>query len=438
MNIHNCTDLGLNNREIMREMRWKVWFWVLLIFLCFNSACNEKHDTDKNDYEYIKIGVLFPLTFGDAQVDIEDEINAIVMAAEEINSNGMLLGKKIELIIKDDEGVEEKSIEEAQNLIDEGCVAIIGEPYSSLTIAVAENVTIPANIILISPSATSKLITDLDDNNTVWRTVLSDAFQGKVAADYVNDSLKLSTAGIIYIDNSYGQGLAEEFKSNFEGKGGQVINYISYPDKSDYDHYSFESKVVDLFHDEPELIYMATYLVSGVKITNSIFSQIDISYRPQLMGCDANYSNYILPPNSPSSVVEGMIGFTPHLASEHENNKLFIQNYAKRFGDIPRDAFAAGCYDALYLLAYAILKSNSTETVDIANGLIEISSLGEEINVNEYAKAKLLVEAGNDINYNGASGDLDLDENGDVSKGAYLLWKIEDGKFVECLTIDYP
>ncbi len=418
----------------MKKYLKYVFYIVCLIVLLFVSC-----DSDEEiKTETIKIGCVLPITNeGDAAFG-QTLLYSAQLAVEEINEKGLVLGRKIELIVGDDSGISDISVSKCKDIINQGCIAIIGPTSSSRTIAVAEQVCIPQMIPLITPSGTSPAITELIDDNMVSRTALSDAFQGEAVANYAYSVLNKRTASILYVKGAYGEGLASKFKDQFESLGGSVINSIGFDNLNNYEDYSFKEDVKLLFREEPDVVYLITYSSSGTIITTTIDANIDLSYEPVLLGCDGNYDTDFLPPNSPVNVVEGMIGFSPSSPASNENNQAFNSNYVTRYESEPSTTYAMNCYDAVYLLVYAMLEAGSTDGTNIVNQLQKVSFGGSVINVNEFDLASSKISAGEDIDYNGASGDLDLDANGDIVNGTYVIWKIENGVFVEDSIITYP
>ena len=115
-----------------------------------------------------------------------------------------------------------RGIEAARELIESEKVAsIVGARSGDVTVAVAESVTVSEEVLLISPSATSMALTSLEDNDFVFRTVVSDTGQGTVLATIAIGE-DYETAGIMHINDAYGQGLADQFSEVFEVLGGQV------------------------------------------------------------------------------------------------------------------------------------------------------------------------------------------------------------------------
>lgn len=415
---------------------FKLFGLLFLMFSILFISCKEDEIEETN--ETIKIGAIFPLTLEGAEASSQSRVNAIKLAVEEINAAGGVMGKELEVIVKDNKYDSILTVTRTKELIDEGCIAIIGPSTSGMSIIAAEQVTIPNNILLITPSGTSPKITDIDDNNLLWRTAPSDAFQGNAAANYAYNILGKKTAGILYTDSYYGNGLATEFTNSWIAAGGTIINNVSYESQNDYSSVDFTNAVNQLFEGNPELIYLITQSEDGIKILNTISANIDLSYFPQILGCDGNHSNDFLPPNTPSDIANGIIGFQPTSASDDTNNQTFTTNYKNKFGENPASAYAANAYDAAYLIAYAILKSNSVVPSEIAAKLVDVSATGEIVNVNDFTNGSNLIKNGTDIDYEGASGSLTLDGNGDVVTGTYTVWKIENDQFVDLTTITYP
>ena len=103
--------------------------------------------------------------------------------------------------------------------------AVIGSLSSGVTLAVAEGVTVPDKVIQISPASTSPALTDVQDNDFLFRTTLSDAAQGLVLGKLAK-SLGYNKVATLYVNNAYGQGLSDNFKKSFEAQGGTVTAQV--------------------------------------------------------------------------------------------------------------------------------------------------------------------------------------------------------------------
>ena len=148
-------------------------------------------------------------------------LNGSRVAIDEWNAKGGVLGKKINPIVFDDEGKSDKAVNVAQTLVDDGVVAVIGHFNSGCTIP-ASRVYNDAKILEISPGSTNPQYTE-QGFPYAFRICGRDDAQGSVAAAFLRDTLKLDKIAILDDKTSYGEGIADEVKKNFEAKGGQVV-----------------------------------------------------------------------------------------------------------------------------------------------------------------------------------------------------------------------
>ena len=414
---------------------------LLMILNCTGPLQVDKAEPDyKNS---VRIGLLLPVSL--ERTRQEGMYFSATLAAEEINNAGGVLGRDLEIVFRDDGGSAEKGVIQARQFYDEGIKIIAGPARSSVTLAVAQEVTIPNNMLLISPSATNSRITTLDDNDLVWRTAVSDIFQARVGAEYTYRTLGKKTAGIIHSSNIWATGLAESFRINFEQLAGtgSVVSSVSYPEGQDWTTYDFSAQLDILYAEKPEVVYVVSFISDAVKITHDTYigSYINDNYRPQYFSVDGTFDpNFAF--NAQPDISNGMMGTQPTGYITNPAHERFTSNILKRFGYIP-ESYSEHIYDAVYLVAYAIVKSGSTDPVAVAAELRNVSggdpnAKGTLISVNEFAKAKALIESGAAIDYDGASGRIEFDENGDPGSGTYIIWKIVDGEYTVETMVDFP
>ncbi|MBW1690393.1 MAG: ABC transporter substrate-binding protein [Deltaproteobacteria bacterium] len=150
--------------------------------------------------------------------------NGIVLAAKQMAAAGF----SIKLIHEDSETSAIPGTNAAKKLVEiDRVVGIVGALASGVTVPVAESVTCPNNVILMSPASTSPLITVLPADkgkDFLFRTCPSDALQGVIAGKLCASYNK--TASVLYVNNPYGQGLAEQFKRSFEKRRGKVLTMV--------------------------------------------------------------------------------------------------------------------------------------------------------------------------------------------------------------------
>ncbi len=411
-------------------MKTKSLFLVVLL-LVLSFSCKKKIDPDDNK-EKIKIGFLHNFS---GTTD-KSRLYAIQLAIEEINASGGIYGRELELLFEDTKSDTILIKQLAQNMIDSGVVAILGLNSSTQALVMSKSVTIPAGIVYIGYLATSPALTSLSDNNLVWRTIPSDAFQGNAAAQFAKDSLLSTKVSIIYIENTYGSGLAETFKNKFISLSGSVMNYIAVPSTVT----DFSSYLSTVFSGNPDLIYLVTESEQAANFTNQ--AQLYLNNNPnieipKILGCDGNYSTDKFLPTADINFSVGFVGTNPSTKTNDVNYTLFIDNYTTKYGAAPTASYVSQAYDAIYLLAFAMYKigeeileidENTIISSKIAQNLRKVSGgdpayQGTTINVNQFAAAKTYLTTA-EINYKGASGDVDFDENGDIKSGYYQIWEV--------------
>ncbi|MBT3343069.1 MAG: ABC transporter substrate-binding protein [Gemmatimonadetes bacterium] len=362
---------------------------------------------------------------------------AAQMAVDEINASGGVLGHPLSLSVLDTETVSAVAVEGARRLVGEGVVAVIGPGTSSATIEVAQQVLIPAGIPMITPSATSPVVAGIEDSGLVWRTVASDEFQGRLAADWAFDQGH-RIASILHIDNAYGIGLAEAFAGQFESLGAQVLGTVPYPDLSANDivthDYAFD--VLPALAGVPDLIYLISYETDGAKISVAMDRFVDFRSRPSILGCDANTSQTFID-NAAPEVIAGMVGTVAAPAADHAPYQDFQERFTGRYYFSPA-AYDESTYDAVYLIALAILEAGSAEPRQIADHIASVASGGTSVSAAQLDLARSLLAEGGDIDYTGASGEVDFDERGDILSGTYQIQQVVRGSFSVTETVTFP
>jgi ABC-type branched-subunit amino acid transport system substrate-binding protein len=370
--------------------------------------------------EPVKIGSLMDLT-GDLGEFGGPMDQAVRLAAEHVNSAGGILdGRMIEIVTEDGSTSDVISVDAARKLVNvEGVSALIGPLSSGTTLAVANAVTVPNQVPQISPSATARSLTLLEDDDFVFRTAPSDSFQGVVLADLAWE-LGYRNPAVLFINNTYGQGLAEQFAESFAALGGTVTAVAHESGQP-----SYASELARASANGPDVLVAISYPVSaGVYIREAIDSGAADSF----LFVDGSRSEDLIAAVGAEDL-EGAYGTAPG-AIDNEGTQRFDAEYAEYSGE--SGIFLRESYDAAILFALAAEAAGSDDPVAIRDALRTVSGgAGAEIGpgVAEIARALELLRSGEEINYQGASGPVDLDANGDVS-GAMEIWMIEGGQIV--------
>ncbi len=366
--------------------------------------------------EDVKIGFLADVT-GPIAGFAPGMVQAGNIVIDEVNAQGGILGgQKLVSVMADTGCSGDLGGPGADRLVNtEKVTAIFGAYCSGPTIAGANGAAIAGNVAMISPSATAPAVSELDDNDLVFRTVVPDSMQGTKGAELLL-GMGIDSVAVTYINGDYGKGLADAFKEAYEGMGGTVASFVAHEDgKSDYrpEIGQLESAGADTL-----VIYGYENAGGGVILDQAMESGFFTTYvGGDGMAGDALVKNH--------KNIDGMILTKAAPAAGPAYDAYSAVVSAK---DLAPDAtYASTSFDATFLLALAIEKNGSADRVGVSAALREVANApGETILPGEWSKAVELIAAGKDINYQGASGVIEFDEKGDVP-GAIEWFKIEGG-----------
>ena len=345
-------------------------------------------------------------------------------------------GFDMKLIQKDSETAAGPAKKAVLELIEkDGVAALLGSSSSGVIVPVAEEITCPRDMLLISPGATSPFITGLPEDqgkDFLFRTCPSDSLQGAVLGKLAAGLYK--TASVMYVNNPYGQGLAHQFRKTFQQNGGTVFAMIPHGEEvaSSYKE-DLRKAFTRVFSTKP--------YISGKSDVLCVFSYpeqakiyvkeaIDIYDCKNFLFCDGSKSEELAQAVGPENV-EGMFGTAPGVAVGEAYFK-FTSDYEKAYGEFPKSPFITNTYDAaavLGLAAYdARIKGLPVNSRNIRDHLRQVSNPpGTFVGPGEFDLAFRLLKAGKPINYEGASGAVDFDKNGDVM-APIEVWRFSGGK----------
>jgi branched-chain amino acid transport system substrate-binding protein len=369
--------------------------------------------------EPIKIGCLVSTT-GDLAAYGPPVNNGALLAAEDINAAGGVLGRKIEIILRDTQTNPTAAVDAAKKLVDiDKVVAITGALSSGVTIPVATSVSIPSKVVQISPASTSEKISTLDDNDYIFRTVPMDALQAPALAQVLSKDKHYKKVSIVYVNNDYGEGLAKGLKASFEKMGGHVTALVPY-NKQQASYRGEAQKAID---GNPQAVVMIAYPQFGAVIMRQI---VELGFKGGFAYADGMKAPEIAK-NVGSKYVENTYGTAPG----NPNKKMatwFMNHYKAKFGEMPPKPYIDTEYDAVVLIALAIAKGGAATTAAVHKDLRAVAGPpGVKVDARHLKKALKLIKEGKNINYEGVSGSCDFDKYGDVP-GSYEVWKYSNGK----------
>ncbi|OAN98156.1 ABC transporter substrate-binding protein [Sulfitobacter geojensis] len=363
----------------------------------------------------VKLGVLFGFT-GPIESLTGPMSAGAEMAMKEVTDSGMFMdGAKVTSVRADSGCIDNgMAVASAERLIAEGISGLVGADCSGVTGAVLQNVAIPNGMVMISPSATSPGLTTMEDNGLFFRTSPSDAREGEVMAEILQERGVKSIA-LTYTNNDYGKGLADAIETSFKAVGGEVTIVAAHEDgKADY-----SAEVGALASAGGDLLVVAGYLDQGG--AGIIKSALDAGAWEQF-----GLPGGMIGENLPKTIGPDLNGSYGQIAGSQGDG---IDNLVKMV-DGAFDAtspYTPEAYDAAALLLLAMQAAESTDPAAYKDEILNVANApGEKIYPGDLGKALELIKAGTDIDYVGASA-VELIGPGE-SAGTYRMIEVKDGK----------
>ena len=333
----------------------------------------------------IKIGYLGPLSGGAASIG-EGQVKAIELAVSQINSQGGINGSKIELIVEDGQCDAKGAVDAMNKLTNIDNVSyIIGGQCSSETIAIAP-IAEEKHILLLSPLSSNPTITSAGDY--IFRNYPSDSYQGKIAAEYITNNLNVKKVAILSCLDDWCVGLKNEFKINFELLGGNVTTVEEFVK----DSIDLKTQLTKIKNSGAELVYMPAYSTSTI---SAIKQAKELGIEIKFFGGDAWEESTIW--SEVSNISQGFMYTMPKPIVSNE----FETEFEKMFPKSEITLAATNNYDALKIIANAI-KIVGNDSTKVKNYLYTMPL------------------------YNGVSGDIEFDQNGDLKKSKYVVKQIQN------------
>jgi branched-chain amino acid transport system substrate-binding protein len=365
----------------------------------------------------IKIGVILGFT-GPLESITPAMGDGAELAMKEVTDSGKLLGGATVTSVRADSTciAAAAATAAAERLVTADKVnAIMGADCSGVTGAILQNVARANGIVMVSPSATSPALSTAEDDGLFFRTAPSDARQGVVMTNILMDR-GFKTVALTYTNNDYGKGLADSFAAAFKAAGGTVtINAAHDEDKADY-----SAEVGALASAGGDILVVAGYEAgAGRQIMQTA---LDTGAFDQFVLPDGMVGQDVI--DAIGSDMNGSFGQYP--GSANKGADVFGE-LAAAAGFEGTSAFAGESYDAAALIMLAMQAGGSSASADIMQHVMSVANApGIEIMPGQLAQALVLLEAGYEIDYAGATA-VDLIGPGE-SAGNYREIEIQNGK----------
>jgi len=386
----------------------------LLVLLALTGALTScaKHEAE------IKVGEYGSLTGSTATFGISSK-NGIELFVDNLNAQGGIGGKKIHVLVEDDQSKPEEAATAVNKLIaQDGVVAMLGEVASSRSLAAAP-ICQNAGVPMISPSSTNPKVTEIGDN--IFRVCYIDPFQGLVIAKFAKNTQHF-TKGAVFRDNKndYSVGLANYFTESFKGMGGTIVADEAYSE-GDQD---FKAQLTNIKGKKPEFIFVPGYYTEVGLIARQAR---ELGITVPLLGGDGWVSERLL--EIAQDALNGSY-FVNHYWEQDPNPAVqgFVQNYRKRYNSTP-DGLAALAYDAAGVLTNALqqLQQSDPKAFETLSGPPNADQ--------KAARAKLKDLIAHTHEYPGVTGKISLDEHRNAVKPAVFLG-IKDRAYTFVATVE--
>ncbi len=377
----------------------------------------------------LKIGLL--LDFSGSPETSASRQRGFELAIAQVNANGGVLGRSVESVAADAPRDLDVALESARRFVeDEGVHAIVGPNSSAASLPIAEQVTGPAEIPTISPSATAPRLADAADDDFFFRTALSDTAQGPILAQLARDR-GFTNVGLTYRDDPYGRGLAAAFETAWTG----TIISVSI----DTVETSYLAALRETAGAGAEALVVIDF---GTAAQAIVQEAIDAGVYSQFLFADAA-KRVRIAEEIGGEHLGGMYGTAGSPPPPSEVGKEWDAAFAERYGDQPILTYVKETYDAAMAIMLAAEAAGSLDGAAIRDRLRSIATPpGETVYATPQgiSDALRLLREGKEINFEGAGGTLDWDVNGDLLRGHIGIWRFtreETIKEVEVLEVGY-
>jgi ABC-type branched-subunit amino acid transport system substrate-binding protein len=381
----------------------------------------------------LTIGNLVPLTGDLAPYGAAGE-KAGELAGQEIDAAIKKAGvdQTVNVVAEDGASDDQGGVQAARKLIADGATCISGDYASTATVAVARSVTVPEGVLLISPASTADALSDLDDDGLFARTAPPDGLQGTALADRMEQELgglKGKTINIGARNDLYGTGFADSLELELEDRGATVAEKVVY----DPEQPSYNSEAEQITSGNPDNFVIIDFPETFAKLGPALVRTGN--WESSKTFITDGLSSTDLVKEVGGEATEGMLGTAPG-AFSGDAPDAFDKLYEGAPGP-PRNLFDSTTFDDVILCYLAAVAAGSSDGEEMAAAVVDVTGPpGPKYTFEQLPQAIEALEGGEDIDYEGASGPIDWDENGDLSRYIYDISQFKGGKLVKVDTVE--
>jgi len=387
------------------------------------AACGG--DNNKEAKFDLKMGDIVPLT-GDLSPYGPPGRKAADLAVAEIRKAIKQAGVDQTVSIKheDEETNPQAAVSAARKLADAGVSCMAGAWASADTIPVAKSVAIREKIVEISPSSTAASIRDLNDDGFVNRTAPPDNLQAKALADHIASSLGGANGKTVNVgarNDFYGTGLADAFPKEWQARGGKIGQKVVY----DPEQPSYNSEAAKIVSGNPDAFVIVDFPETYGKVGPALVRTGKWDAKKTFI--TDGLADSELPKTAGAASTEGLRGTTVG-SFTGANQDAFDKLYTSAPGP-KRQTFDSQNFDAVVLCYLAAVAAGSSDSDKMKDELRDVTGPpGTKYSFTQLPEAIKALKNGDDIDYEGASWPIDLDDKGDLSRYVYSVIRFKNGK----------
>jgi ABC-type branched-subunit amino acid transport system substrate-binding protein len=393
------------------------------------------------------IGNSLPLSGGSAALG-ESGKKASEVALDEIKQAIGSAGADHNVrILNEDQGSgADAAVESARKLTDSDQASCLTGPWSSEAVArTAQDVAIPAKVLQISPVAAGDDVAKLSDHDLVNSTALPQSLEGSAISNAIDSDLggtQGHTVNLAANHGGYGDTVGQDFIESWQGNDGTVGEdvVLSAPPASGSDSSTYSGQVYQLLSGNPDAVVIIDDLNGFAALAPALAA--DSSWNPAAAWGGDQLVSPSLPDQVGADTIDGFRALAPGLPKDVDASTAFVQAFKQADPhDVPLAPLAAQQFDATVLCYLAAVAAGSTQGQDMADELIDITAPGgTEYSWQQLPEAIKALEDGEDIDYTGASGPIDMDVQGNPTDGVFDVYQYASSglKVVSEVSVEKP
>ncbi|SDR34308.1 ABC transporter substrate-binding protein [Natronobacterium texcoconense] len=381
---------------------------------CLESVASPETESEIGGTDRtLRLGVLLP-TSGDLESLGVPMRDSAVLPVEQVEDD---VSFEFDVQVEDTETSPSAGIDAATRLVDAEYPMVTGPASSGATLQATQQVLIPHRIASCSPSATTPTITALNDIGLVYRTAVSDTLQARVLADRAATDLDHERAATLYVNNDYGWQLSQAFTQAFEtDHDGAVTTQVPFEEARN----SYADELERAREDDPTLLVVVGYPESGAQLFDDFAAT---GGEEDVLVTDGLHDGGLH--DAVDHSLEGIRGTVP--LSDGPGTEEYLEILEDHGHEPELRTFAGHSYDATAVLLLANAYAGQNDGQAIANAIDVVTTRpGRPVSPANLAEGLELAGEGEQVVYEGVSGPIEFDENGDTVAATFEYWEYDD------------